>query len=573
MDFAFRRCGTPLAIGLLLCLALSGQTLAQTVPTPGSLLQDLQQKTMPSELLPNPEKPTPAAPVEGEPVLPPASFEQGQETVFIREIHLEGASLLSPIRTRMIIEPFENRNLTFDQLRSLAARLTAMYREKGYVTSRVYIPAQNMQDGVLILKALEGQVGKITIQEGKFFKRRSVLPYISLDSGEPFNVKILKRELRQLNQNPDRTMGAVLKPGVNLGETDLELDVHDALPVHLTPSFDNLGRRLIGENRFGLQMTHSNLLGYGDQALTSLSFTRKSFGVVNHYELPVSAHGTTIGFDHAYSRLRLGKEFEDLDVQGRAVTYSPFISQQLLSRKNTSASVDLAFDFKELDTDILGLDFAHDSLRVLRPGLSLEHFDRQGRTFIRQEFDIGLDVLGGTTGSETLASRDGAGTKFFNYTGALIRTQKLPFSSVGIFRVLGQASPDRLVSSQQFQLGGAFTVRGYPEGQAIGDKGFLTSAELRMPFFLIPPKWTIPGTPYNLRRNIQFVTFTDYGAAYTNRPLPGSQPHTYLLGLGLGLRVQLTRHLIARVDWGFPVLNRPENQGARLHFGLQSNLF
>lgn len=583
VELRYRR--HPRALGLLVTLALTlcggNSSLAQTsepIPTPGRVLQDWQQKTMPTQLRPDVREVSPeASRLEGEPDETQSTDvvrdSQAAEKFFVGSIRLEGVTLLRPEKVAAVVAPYENRELSFAELQTLADALSRLYREDGYVTSRVLIPPQKMTGETVTLQAVEGRMGKINVGEGQFFKSRSVRPQLSLKSGEPFNVRILKRDLRRLNTNPDRTVGAALKPGEQTGETDVFLELEEQTPVHITPSFDNLGRRLIGVNRFGLQAEHNNILGLGDSVMTSLSFTRQSFGVVTHYQLPLGSHGTTIGFDHAYSRLKLGGEFKDLNVQGKAVAYSPFISQELLNRKNTRVTLDVAFDFKELDTDILDLDFSHDSLRILRPALSLEQYDKTGRTFFRHEFSIGLDGLGGTTGDEPLASRAGAGSKFFSYTGALIRTQKLPFSSFGIVRLLGQATPDRLVSAQQFQLGGAFSVRGYIEGQAIGDKGFLASVEVRTPLALIPETWKIPQTQYSLRRNIQLVGFADYGAVFTNKPLPGANPRDFLLGVGVGIRAQLTRHLVGRVDWGFPLLELPGNSRPRLHFGIQSNIF
>jgi hemolysin activation/secretion protein len=544
---------------------------------PGAILQDLQKKNLPSELQPDTQRQSPAtAPVEGEPQQPVDVRENApltEDPFVLTEIQLQGMTLLDNKKVQSMISAYENRKITLADIHQLTREINALYSEEGYVTSQVYIPPQQVQNGVLRLQALEGRVGKINVKAGRYFKAGAVMNGMVLKSDQPFDADVLRRNLRQLNENPDRRVSAALKPGEKSGETDIELEVVDKQPFHLSLTQDNLGRRLIGDNRLGLQATHNNLLGFGDTLISSLSFTRRSFGIVDQYTVPIGSHGTRLGFNHAYSQLRLGEGFTALNVKGTASSYSPFLTQELLNRKTYKLYVDMAFDFKQLDTNLLGQDFTRDQLRILRPAITLEAFDKWGRTFTRHEVELGLDIFGATLGNTISASREGAGSQFFNYTGTLIRTQKLPFSTYGIFRAIGQISPDRLVSSQQFQAGGAYTVRGYREGLMIGDSGLVVSSELRMPLFFVPKTWGLPRTTYKFRDQIQLVSFADYGSVFTNKPAPGVGRQEQILGVGVGIRVQLTRFLTGRLDLAYPLLNQPGNSGARLHFGLQSSPF
>jgi hemolysin activation/secretion protein len=461
----------------------------------------------------------------------------------------------------------------------LAEKLTAMYREKGYISSRVYVPPQTIEDGVVKIQAAEGLVGEINQEGGRWFSARAVTNRINLTEGEPFRLDRLKTSMIRINDNPDMQVKATLKAGEQEGTTDVELDVTDRFPLHVTPFYDNLGRRLIGEQRGGLNVAHNNVTGFGDRNLTSLNWSRRSFGVVNHYEMPLGKSGTKIGFDYGYSTLTLGGDFKELDVRGTAKVYSPFISHEFYTSDTLRISADLPFDFVNLKTTILGEDFNEDRLRVLRPSFTMESYDRWGNTFFRNEFGVGVNLFNATLGNTNSVSRQGAGSKFFRYTGFLTRTQKLPLGTYGVFRAITQLSPDRLVSNEQLQVGGAFTVRGYREGLLIGDSGLVLSGEWRVPFFVVPKSWKIPMTDYSLRENLQFVSFTDFGSSWTNRPAPGLGGSEYIMGVGMGIRARLTRFVVGRVDFAWPLL-RPDRQPGvnphnhpRLHFGLQSELF
>ena len=44
----------------------------------------------------------------------------------------------------------------------------------------------------------------------------------------------------------------------------------------------------------------------------------------------------------------------------------------------------------------------------------------------------------------------------------------------------GQLAFDNLDSSEKMELGGAYGVRAYPEGEAFGDEGYIATAEARL---------------------------------------------------------------------------------------------
>ena len=150
----------------------------------------------------------------------------------------------------------------------------------------------------------------------------------------------------------------------------------------------------------------------------------------------------------------------------------------------------------------------------------------------------------------------------------------MPFQTLGLLKINYQASPDRLVSSEQFQLGGAYTVRGYKEGALIGTSGLITNAEWYWPCPFIPKSLRIPFSGESVRAGTQLVGFVDFGANWVNKPVNRAERSDYLLSTGLGLRVHLTKHLTGRLDLGIPLLRQGRNTlNPRLHFGLQSELF
>jgi hemolysin activation/secretion protein len=514
----------------------------------------------------------------------------------INQIDVLDNTLIPQYEIDHITNQYIGKQITIEELQAIAGELTRLYQKKGYLTSKFYLPPQQIKDGIVSIQASEGLIKPISLYEGSYFKRRSIFPRLQQDQYDNLNINRIKNDLARINENPDINLQATLRAGKQAGQTELIFHAKDKFPIHVSPSFDNLGRKAIGNNRLGLGITHNNLFGFGDRNITNLSWTSSSFTVANNYEIPIGKYGTKLGFAFHHTDLRVIGALRALDIEGKSTTYTPYISQELYRSPKLIASGDLALDFKNLSTDILDRPFHVDRLRVLRPGLNIDQYDKHGRTFIRNELGIGLGgVLGASSFRSPLASRLGYKTDFFRYTGNLTRITQLPWGIQDVFRLSGQYSPHILNSAEQTQVGGAFSVRGYREGQFIGDSGYVVSNELRIPFYLFPKKWkfpmTVSGVPafltskgknqptfdYVFRDNIQLVGFADFGGTFTNsnRLARTRAAADSAIGVGAGLRVRLSRFLVGRVDVGFPLVNDfPNNrQNHMFHFGLQSELF
>ena len=120
-------------------------------------------------------------------------------------------------------------------------------------------------------------------------------------------------------------------------------------------------------------------------------------------------------------------------------------------------------------------------------------------------------------------------------------------------------------------IGGATTVRGYPEGDYLADIGYILNFEYLIPSYLIPESLQLPYAERPLRQQVQNVLFADFGYG---RLRGASARETYsrnLLGIGGGLRVHLYRNIYARTEWAYALGNHPKTaqDRFRFHFRLQ----
>jgi len=121
-------------------------------------------------------------------------------------------------------------------------------------------------------------------------------------------------------------------------------------------------------------------------------------------------------------------------------------------------------------------------------------------------------------------------------------------------------------------MGGAATVRGYPEGDYIADSGIRYSFDYFVPLFFVPKDWKLPYSKWPLWKQIQMVFFVDEGYGRLRGPSGLESANRHLFGLGSGLRVRLYKDIFFRTEWAQALGSNPLKDPVRtqFHFRLQA---
>lgn len=477
----------------------------------------------------------------------------------IERIELNPSEILTETEIINITKPYIGKTISVETLKEITDKLTALYRDKGFLTAKAYLPEQKVENGVIKIQLVEGKVGDIYVDGNRWTRKSYILARINEKPDKLLNLTHLEQDINKFNRDNSVKLRANVKPGKEFGTTDIYLQATDPNVWHLTPTFDNTGRETIGVLRGGLSFKNDSLFGYRDQFLVGYSGARSTNLVYTSYSVPLGSKGTKIGASFDFSSIKISNgPYKDFNIEGNAYNYSGFISQEFINTRKFSFSGDLGINFRQSTTFFQEIPLFTTQVRSLVAGLNFQLRDKYGYWSSRHSFDNGLDLLGGNV-------------RFFKYDGYLTRVHNFGHGVLGIFRGAVQLTDDRLPPLEQFQIGGSSTVRGYSEGLLLGDNGYFLSAELRFPLMFLPEK--IGKLP--IRDRIRGAIFVDHGGAFPDDGKTSTPHHTdYLTGVGLGLRGSLTKYLIGRVDWGFGLDRREDPQPtARLHFGLESNPF
>ena len=485
----------------------------------------------------------------------------------VSEIIFEGNTKVKDASLNKLAEGVLGEDIYFEDLVRLAHRITKYYQSKGFLTSYAFIPSQNIKNGVVTMCIIESKVDSIEIEGNrwarKWYLKNIVMGKKGIREGDVFNAKALQGALREINtENYIEAQSVVSKQDDN---TILKLDVKDRFPLKFDFAWDDYGRKYTGEQRASFLLGLDNLTGMGDKIYGGTILSRHSTGVLAGYSIPISPYGTRLSFDFSNSNVSLGGPYKFLNVKGKAQSFALRVSHPLIENAKTSLVAYTGIDFVNAETRAKALNqtLSDYHLYVLRSGLHGMTDDKYGRWIGTLGADVGLP---GATKGEI----QGPQGVFFKLIAGATRVQRLFGRTLGIVRVNGQYSPNRLYTAEQMQIGGPYTLRGYQPAELIGDYGVTGTVEIRTP---------IPGFRHILPNKLKFIddkvrlaAFYDFGWVKEHNHLY-DYPQNFLHSVGFGSYISLTDWVSLQFGVGIPLGKKYYGENsARFYFGLNSEL-
>ncbi len=163
----------------------------------------------------------------------PRAWAADTRTFDILEYRVEGNTVLSEDDIDNAVEPFLGPDKHVADIESAVAALNKAYQARGYETVSTTIPEQHVVDGVIALKVVERKIGRLRVTGSRYFDLDSIKKAApSLAEGSVPDFTKVQTDIIALNQWPDRGVVPNLRPGTAPDTVDVDLEVHDKLPLH-----------------------------------------------------------------------------------------------------------------------------------------------------------------------------------------------------------------------------------------------------------------------------------------------------------------------------------------------------
>ena len=485
----------------------------------------------------------------------------------LEKINFEGNTQISEEELTKLALEVLGEDIFFDELLEVCSKVTNLYHEKGFLTSYATVPPQRIVDGVATIKIVESKVGELNIEGEKWtrewYLRNIIMGKAGLREGDVFNAKNLQRAMKEINREDYvKVQTEVERDALGEQNTAITLNVRDRFPVNAGVMYDDYGRSYTGAQRVSFLLGMDNLTGLGDKIYGGTILSSGATGWMAGYSLPVSSYGTRLSFDFSDSHVHLGGPYKAKGVKGNAQSYFFKLTHPLIQTAKSDLFVYSGYDYVNASTSWnpgAARQYLSDyNLHVWRSGLYGMTDDDYGRWIGNLALDFGM---GGTDHMHNSNSD----TTFFKVGASATRVQRLFARSLGIVRVSGQYSPNKLFAAEQMQLGGPYTLRGYQPAELIGDYGVSGTIEYRTPIPFLDRVW-----PW-LDDRLRFAMFYDWGYIGENGNAY-NYPQSFLHSVGFGGYFNVTDWLTAQVGVGFPFGNDYNENTARFYFCVNSDL-
>jgi len=498
----------------------------------------------------------------------------------LRDVNIEGNTVLDEQAIRDAVSPYLGKPVTTADLEEMRRQFTLLYINRGFINSGAVIPDQNVENGVVTFRFVEGRVTDIEVSGTEHFDPEYFRSRLALGATSPFNVENMQREQQILLQDPlVRRLNLELLPGLEPGEARLNADVLEANRYSLSAQIADDQSPTVGAVRGQLQGSVANILGFDDILTAQYGRSQGLNDGFIGYSTPIASDDTRLSLRYDRNgNLVITPALSPLQTTSSYSSVAVGLSRPFYRTAEQNLTFGLALEQRQAQTFLLGMPFSftagskNGNTNVTALRFSQDWLDRDAEHAFaaRSTLSFGLPVLGATVehGQPAMSGTTG---EFFSWFGQAQYVRRVFDDWDAVARSVLQLSNKPLFPIEQFALGGLGNVRGYRTYLTVTDDAFLASGELRIPV----GKLRLPYLADTEEAGtLQIVPFYDYGRGW-NVATPTPYPPN-ISGVGAGLRWLVGSGIIAEFYYAkalrhVDVGNSLEDRG--IYFRLTMNVF
>lgn len=397
---------------------------------------------------------------------------QNDITFVLSDIVFDRSSVLTEAEFDALKKPYLHTSLTLKKLYALVDEINALYEQKGYVVCRAGIAPQTIRGGVMKISLMEGKTGFVTVEGNDSTRGSYISDRLPLKEGTVASLAELNDDVLWFNGTNDVQLRVRLTAGHREGTTDYEIFAFEP-PREVWNLFtDSAGAESSGEWRGGLSFYNASLTGHRDRLMFGSLFSDGVKSGSVQYSTPIGKRGDRIGVSFAANSVHTKHgELAPLDVRGHSSVLGLTYTIPLAVTKNHKAEAGLAVTHQNSKTNFLNYAWIDDSITNVTGSLSFFDYGDNSVFYHSHSYTVG--------DWEDIEAREKTYSKYnLTMMYQCLNRDKSLFTA----RLYGQAAFNHyLASSEQFYIGGMYSVRGYEENFLSADSGISANVEWRVP--------------------------------------------------------------------------------------------
>ncbi len=433
--------------------------------------------------------------------------DNGGACIVVKSIVFKGAKVLPLDEIKAATNAYTGQCIGISGIQEIIRTATNYFIDKGYITTRVVIPPQDLSDGSLEFQIIEGYTAKIL--PGKTAHAINLSTAFPGLEGAILNIRDIEQGLDQINRLASNNARMRLLPGDEVGETNIVVDNDPSRFIYAKLDFDNFGSPSTGENKGNLTLFVDNPLGLNDQIIFGFGSnleepTRNALSrnySVN-YSIPWGYWTVNTGFSYFEYKSSLQGQAATFDADGVGNT-ATFGLSRVIQRNQTSKTTITGTLIRKDNENFIEDNLLVTSSRVTSIfDLSAVHTSLVAGATVT--FDVGLSrgipIFGVKDNTSFIGNPD---DQFNLLHGGLSIAKGWQVGPVVVgvsSNTTAQFSADRLPGTERLSIGGIQTVRGFKNRSISGNSGFYSRNEMYvvLPWFSGPVTQKILGSirPY-----------------------------------------------------------------------------
>ncbi|VTU06550.1 hemolysin activation/secretion protein [Actinobacillus porcinus] len=384
-------------------------------------------------------------------------------------------------------------------INALVSQVQNRIVEKGYVTTRVIVPEQNLNQGELVLMVIPGKIKNIIVSDvgnTPRFTRLHSWTGLTFDSGELLNLRDIEQSLENLKRSPTADANIEIQPSqakdAELGDSDLLVTYAQNFPFRLTLGLDNSGSKSTGKLQGSATLSWDNLFSANDLFYASFTHSikrhtddkgqRASKNWNLYYSIPFGYWDLRFSHSQNHYHQELAGAFTNYIYSGESTTDKFTLSYMLYRDSSRKTSIYGSLWSRQSENYIDEAEIEVQRRRMAGWEAGINHREYINRAIINLGFNYkhGTGARGAIPAPEELwhegTSRPVIMTATLSYLQPFtVGEQEFRFSS----EWSAQWNKTPLIMQDRFSLGGRYTVRGFDgELTLTGERGWLTRNEL-----------------------------------------------------------------------------------------------
>jgi hemolysin activation/secretion protein len=432
------------------------------------------------------------------PAVPQAGPSVAAGCVDVRALRIDDAPALSPETRARLRRTYTGRCLTLIDIQQVLADIVADYLARGQVGARAYIRSQDASSGTLAIFVVEGKLEKMILNDGGQGSIHLGTAFPGL-AGKPVNLRDLEMGLEQVNRLASNHATMDMLPGLDAGDSIIAITNAPTRRWRVLGSADNQGGETTGRNQASVGVAVDNPLNLND--FLNVTYRRAvptdyaRIGSVSKnlsYIVPYGYNTFTLGASESLyiSTLRTAG---GVDLRSNGNSSNRFVQADRVVYRDQVRRVSVSTALtRRASQNYLAEQLLASSSRTLGIWDVDANLSQQWAGAVwsfNLGFSRGLARFGAATDAPDLP--DGAPRAQFRklrygvsyYLPLNMASVDWSFSS----SLSGQRGLDVLYGTEQFLVGGIYSVRGFVDTTLSGDTGFLVRNDLaaRLPVTLL----------------------------------------------------------------------------------------